>query len=105
MLEVLVLGKFLLFQVIIMLSKSATAFCSYQDIIKESGKPFTSVSNASANAVAILTAEYASLHCPTSRSLGSPATSPKSSLLNLYLPHAKVKNHAVIVEPFLANSV
>jgi len=38
-------------------NKSATAFCSYQDKIIESGKPLTSVSNASANAKAILTAE------------------------------------------------
>ncbi len=72
-------------------NKSATAFCSYQDNIIDSGKLFTSVSNASANARAILTAEYASLHCPTSNNLGKPATSPKSNLLNLYLPHANVR--------------
>ncbi|GEM_PF-4144048 len=38
-------------------SKSATAFCSYQDSTMDNGKPFTSVSKASAKAVAILTAE------------------------------------------------
>ena len=85
-------------------NKSATAFCSYQDKIIDNGKLFTLVSNASANASAILTAEYASLHCPTSNNLGNPATSPKSSLLNLYLPQAKVS----IIQSFgtfVANSV
>ena len=38
-------------------NRSATAFCSYQDSIIESGKQFTSVSKASASAKAILTAE------------------------------------------------
>ena len=38
-------------------SKSATAFCSYQERIIDKGKALTSVSNASAQAVAILTAE------------------------------------------------
>lgn len=38
-------------------NKSATAFCSYQDMINDSGNPFTSVSKASARDVAILTAE------------------------------------------------
>ena len=71
-------------------SKSATAFCSYHDKMIERGNPLTSVSNASASAVAILTAEYASLHCPTSNNLGSPATSPKFNLLNLYFPQANV---------------
>ena len=42
--------------------KSATAFCSYHDNIIDNGNPLTSVSKASASAVAILTAEYASLH-------------------------------------------
>ena len=51
----------------------------------------TSVSNASARALAIRIAEYTSLHCPISRSLGSPATVPKSSLLKRYLPHARVR--------------
>ena len=37
--------------------RSATAFCSYHEIIKDNGNPFTSVPNASARAVAILTAE------------------------------------------------
>ena len=37
--------------------RSATAFCSYQDKIMDKGKLFTSVSNASARAIAILTAE------------------------------------------------
>ena len=85
-------------------NKSATAFCSYQDNIIDNGNPLTSVPNASARAVAILTAEYTSLHWPTSRSLGSPATSPKSNLLNLYFPQAKVS----IIQSsgtFFANSV
>ena len=47
--------------------------------------------NASARALAIRIAEYTSLHCPISRSLGSPATVPKSSLLKRYLPHARVR--------------
>ena len=38
-------------------NKSATAFCSYQEIINDNGKPLTSVPKASASAVAILTAE------------------------------------------------
>ena len=85
-------------------NKSATAFCSYQDIIKDNGNPLTSVSKASASAVAILTAEYASLHWPTSNSLGSPATSPNSNLLNLYFPHASV-SITQSFGTFLANSV
>ena len=43
-------------------NRSATAFCSYHERIIDNGNPFTLVSNASASAVAILTAEYASLH-------------------------------------------
>ena len=62
MLVMLVLSIFLLFLSDNNANKSATAFCSYQDIIKDNGNPFTSVSKASASAVAILTAEYASLH-------------------------------------------
>lgn len=38
-------------------NKSATAFCSYQESTMVRGNEFTSVSKASANAVAILTAE------------------------------------------------
>ena len=55
------------------------------------GNEFTLVSKASAKLVAILTAEYKSLHCPMSNNLGNPATSPNSNLLNLYFPQAKVK--------------
>ena len=72
-------------------SRSATAFCSYHETIKDNGRPFTSVPNASARALAIRIAEYTSLHCQISRSLGSPATVPKSSLLKRYLPHARVR--------------
>ena len=43
-------------------SRSATAFCSYHDMMSDRGRPFMSVSKASASAVAIRTAEYASLH-------------------------------------------
>lgn len=57
-----------------------TAFCSYQESTNESGKSFTPQLNASAIAIATLTAEYESLHCPQSSILGKPATVPKSSL-------------------------
>ena len=43
-------------------SKMATAFCSYQDSTIERGKSLTPTLNASAKAIAIFTAEYASLH-------------------------------------------
>lgn len=72
------------------LSRIATAFCSYHDKMNESGIEFKSVSSASAKAVAILIAECASLHCPTSINRGNPATSPNSSLLKRYLPQASV---------------
>ena len=69
------------------------AYCFHlrHDRINDSGSAFTSVSKASASAVAIRTAEYASLHWPTSSSLGSPATSPNSILLNRYFPQASVR--------------
>ena len=38
-------------------NRMATAFCSYQEITKDSGRSLTPTLNASANAVAILTAE------------------------------------------------
>ena len=37
--------------------RSATAFCSYHETIKDNGNPLTLVPKASANAVAILIAE------------------------------------------------
>ena len=43
-------------------SRSATAFCSYHETIKDNGRPLTSVPNASASALAIRIAEYTSLH-------------------------------------------
>ena len=52
-------------------SRSATAFCSYHETIRDKGSPLTSVPNASERALAIRIAEYTSLHCPISRSLGS----------------------------------
>ncbi len=85
-------------------NKIHTAFCSYHESIIDNGKSFTPHSKASAKANAILIAEYASLHWPTSNSLGRPATVPKSNLLNLYLPQANV-NITVSFGAFSAKSV
>ena len=43
-------------------SRMQTAFCSYQDRMKDSGRSFTPQSNALASASAIWTAPKASLH-------------------------------------------
>lgn len=51
-------------------NKITTAFYSTQESTKCKGRSLTPTFNNSAKAKAVLTAEYESLHYPTSKSLG-----------------------------------
>lgn len=61
-----------------------TAFYSIQETKRCKGKECTSVFKALANAIAITTAEYESLHWPKSKSLGKPPVVPVYSGICIY---------------------
>jgi hypothetical protein len=58
--------------------------------MKNRGNSFMLHWNVSAKAWATLTAEYASLHCPMSISLGMPSMKPRSLSKKRNFPQAKV---------------